>query len=158
MAIPSTTLDLFNRLKHETIITDSGPISIVRDFAVFIDTHRDQPHVGTFHGDIHRGECRPTTVHARMTTDIKDKGQRVIQLIHPETGMILPLHPKHLFVGAEWYETWFVNWIMEHGTGPLDDEGKMVTTHFRDPREKRYVLKTFGHMVRERATKDGVRY
>jgi hypothetical protein len=157
MAIPSTTLDLFSKLKHDPMVTPTGALSIVRDFAVFIDTHRDQPHVGTFHGDIHRGECRPTTVHARMTTDIKDAGQRVIQLIHPESAVILPLHSKHLFVSAEWYETWFVNWIMEHGTGPLDDEGKMVTTHFRDPREKRYVLKTFGNMVRERATKEGIR-
>jgi hypothetical protein len=154
MAIPSTTLDLFSRLKHESLATSTGGVSVVKNFAVFIDTHRDQPHVGTFHHDIHRGECRPTTVHARMTTD---KGQRVIQLIHPETMEILAYHPKHLFVSAGWYETWFVNWIMEHGTGPLDDEGKMVTTHFRDPREKRYVLKTFGYMVRERAVKDGVR-
>jgi len=155
MAIPSTTLDLFSRLKHEDLATTSGSLHVVRDFAVFIDTHRDQPHVGTFHRDIHRGECRPTTVHARMTSDAK--GQRIIQLIHPEAGEILGLHPKHLFVGAEWYETWFVEWIMSHGTGPLDDEGKMVTTHFRDPREKRYVLKTFGYMVRERAAKEGVK-
>jgi hypothetical protein len=157
VAIPRTTLDLFERLGHETLASADGPLTVVRDFAVFIDTHRDQPHVGTFHGDIHRGECRPTTVHARMVVDIsRPTGQKVIQLVHPETGAILPLHPKHLFVSAEWYETWFVNWIMEHGTGPLDDEGKMVTTHFRDPREKRYVLKTFGAMVRERAAKEGL--
>lgn len=154
MAIPSTTLDLFSRLKHEPLATSTGGMSVVKDFAVFIDTHRDQPHVGTFHHDIHRGECRPTTVHARMTTE---KGQRVIQLIHPETMEILLYHPKHLFVSAKWYETWFVNWIMDHGTGPLDDEGKMVTTHFRDPREKVYVLKTFGAMVRERASAEGIK-
>jgi len=157
MAIPSTTLDLFERLEHSDLGTG---IKVVKDLAVFIDTHRDHPHVGTFHPDIHRGECRPTTVHARIfhkpTTGI-DREQRIIQIVHPETGVILDVHPKHLFVSTEWYETWFVNWIMEHGTGPLDEEGKMVTTHFRNPREKKYDLKTFGYMVRLRADKEGVR-
>lgn len=156
MAVPATTLDLFARLDHKTVKFEGEfELVVVENFAVFIDTHRDHPHVGTFHKDIHRGECKPTLVHARLAVD--PKGQRVPYLVHPETGEQLQFHPKHLFVAPEWYENWFVNWIMEHGTGPVDDEGKMPTSHFRDPRAKTYVLKTFGHMVRERALKEGLR-
>lgn len=159
MGIPKTTLSLFDRLKREPFappVEGASLMLVVRDFAVFIDTHRDQPHVGSFHNDIHRGECRPVLVH---TSSMMSKdGQSEPVLVEPQTGQILKLHPKHLFVTPEWYETWFVNWIMDHsGAGPLDDEGKMPTSHFRDPREKVYVLKTFGNVVRARATKEGIK-
>lgn len=152
MALPRTTLDLLGRIPKEVF---SG-MQVVKDFGVFIDTHRDQPHVGSFHSDIHRGECRPTTVHVLLTIDPAG-GQAIPVLVNAETGAQLPYHPKHLFITADWYEHWLVNWVMEHGTGPLDEEGKMPTSHFRDPREKRYVLKSFGNVVRDRAAKDGIR-
>jgi hypothetical protein len=156
MSVPTTTMELVNRLPHEAITIGPTTVTAVKNLAVLIDTHRDHPHVGSFHSDIHRGECRPMTVHTYI--GIGRDGQAIPMLVNAETGQTMMHHPKHLFVSLEWYENWFVNWIMEHGTSPVDDEGKMATSHFRDPGAKVYLLKTYGYMVRERARKDRIGY
>lgn len=116
----------------------TGSLEIIEGFGIFIDTHRDQPHVGMFHEDIHRGQCRPTKVDYIVGEDM---------LVNNETGVSLQRHDKHMFVEEDWYQEWLMNWVAEHGTLPIDAEGVMPTSHFRDPRAKTYLLKSFRQMV-----------
>lgn len=115
-----------------------GSLKVIKDFGIFIDTHRDQPHVGSFKEDIHRGECAPTRVDYVVGEDL---------LLEPESGKALLRHDKHLFVEESWYEEWLMNWLVEHGTLPTNAEGVMPTSHFRDPRAGKYLLKSFRQMV-----------
>lgn len=116
----------------------TGSLEVIENFGIFIDTHRDQPHVGTFYDDIHRGQCKPTLVNYVVGEDL---------LLEPESGKTLQRHDKHLFVDEDWYQTFLMNWVAEHGTLPTDAEGVMPTSHFRDPREKRYLLKSFRQQI-----------
>ena len=116
----------------------SGSLKLIKGFGIFIDTHRDQPHVGSFFEDIHRGECRPTLVDYVVGEDL---------LVEPETGKTLARHDKHMFVEEDWYQEWLMNWLAEHGTLPTNDEGVMVTSHLRDPRAQKYLLKSFRQIV-----------
>ena len=148
MGVPKSTIALFNRIPHAMI--DSIPV--VENFAVFIDTHRDMPHIGSFDDDLHRGVCKPTTVHALVAKD----GSALLM----DAGgdhKLLKLHDKHLFVSIDWYQDFVVNHLMTSGSMPIDDDGKMPTKLLRDPRTGIYLLKTFGNMVRERARKDGIK-
>jgi len=116
-----------------------GGLKVIPNFAVFFDTHRDQPHVGTFGEDIHRGECKPTPVDYVVGEDL---------LVEPESGRTLQRHDKHMFLEVDWYSGWLMDYLMEHdGKMPTDGDGAMVSTHFRDPREKRYLLRSFRQMV-----------
>lgn len=115
-----------------------GSLKVIKDFGIFIDTHRDQPHVGSFHEDIHRGQCRPTPVDYVVGEDL---------LLEPESGQTLQRHDKHLFVETEWYQNWLMDWLTANGSLPTDGEGVMPTSHFRDPRAKTYLLKSFRQMV-----------
>lgn len=118
--------------------TRRGTSRVIENFAVFIDTHRDQPHVGTFHGDIHRGECRPTVVEYVIGEDA---------LVDAETGQMLQRHDKHMFVEQDWYTSFLVDKLIETGSSPVNLEGMMATSHLRDPRSKTYFLRSFRQMV-----------
>lgn len=115
-----------------------GSLDVIKDFGIFIDTHRDQPHVGTLTEDIHRGQCRPIKVDYVVGEDL---------LLEFESGQVLQRHDKHLFVEEDWYQEWLMNWVVAQGSLPTDGEGLMPTSHFRDPRAKKYDLKSFRQMV-----------
>jgi hypothetical protein len=113
-------------------------LEIVENFGIFVDTHRDQPHVGVFYDDIHRGQCRPVKVDYVIGDDL---------LIDQATGMSLQRHDKHMFLEEDWFSSFIVNWLMENGSSPLDAEGCMPTSHLRDARAKKYLLRSFRQMV-----------
>lgn len=116
-------------------------MKVVENFAIFIDTHRDQPHVGTFGDDIHRGFCRPTKVDYVIGED---------SLLNQETGEKLQRHDKHMYVDEDWFAGFLIEWMMSHeGKSPLDNDGMMPTSHLRDPRAKVYQLKSFRQMAME---------
>ena len=120
---------------------EKNGIRILEEFGVFIDTHRDQPHVGVFFDDIHRGACRPTPVDYGIDDD---------WLINRETGEILPRHDKHMFVTNEFFATFLLDQLMVNGADPRDGNGCLPTSHFRDARAKVYELKSFRELVRLR--------
>jgi hypothetical protein len=109
----------------------------VPEFAVFIDTHRDQPHVGNFDPDIHRGMCKPTPVGYDTVTD---------EIVDIATNQRLARHEKFLYVTNEWYVQFMIDKLLE-GISPLDSNGQMATSHLRDPRAKKYLLKSFRQIV-----------
>lgn len=117
---------------------ETNGIEIVEWFGVFIDTHRDQPHIGGFHEDIHRGTCLPTLVDYVRNDDY---------LREPKTGMLLQRHDKHLFIEPEAWGQFLVNWMMANGDDPRDGSGSLPTSHFRDSRKKLYLLRSFRQMV-----------
>jgi len=113
-------------------------IPVVKDFGIFIDTHRDQPHVGSFSADIHRGTCVPTMV----DYDIADDA-----LIHPETGVLLARHDKHMFITPDAWSDFLVKALIETGVDPRGGDGSLPTSHFRDARKGIYLLRSFRQMV-----------
>lgn len=151
----STTFSKAARLITEDIPFPGGvTYRAVKDFAYFIDTHRDQPHVGMFHDDIHRGTCRPTLVHlvppeSGTTTEWSDW-----TLVRASDGLTLPLNSKHKFISAAWWQTWLYDYVVEHGEVPTDDRGFMLTTKLRDARAGVYKMKSFRQMVVERERED----
>lgn len=125
---------------------EQNGLRYLRDFAVFIDTHRDQPHVGVFYDDIHRGQCRPTKVDYVIGEDL---------LLNQETGGSLQRHEKHLFVTNEYFAGFLVQYMLDNnGNDPRDGNGCLPTSHFRDARAKRYELKSFREIVRLRAQEE----
>jgi hypothetical protein len=128
------------RLTKIPSVEENG-MSVIKDFAVFIDTHRDQPHVGAFYDDIHRGMTRPTKVDYAVEDDY---------LINQETGELLARHEKHLFITNEYFGQFLVDYLMSNGTDPRDGAGCLPTSHFRDARAKVYELKSFREIVRLR--------
>jgi len=121
--------------------TDKNGLRIIEDFAVFIDTHRDQPHVGVFYSDIHRGQCRPTMVDYIIGDDL---------LIDRADGATLYRHDKHQFVTGSYFAEFITNELMVNGADPRDGNGCLPTSHFRDARAKVYELKSFREIVRLR--------
>jgi hypothetical protein len=117
---------------------DEYGVMRIKDFGVFIDTHRDQPHVGSFADDIHRGQCNPTMVDYLIGDDM---------LRHQETGGLLQRHDKHLFITPDAWSEFLVNWLITNGTDPRAGDGTLPTSHFRDPRKGIYLLKSFRQMV-----------
>lgn len=137
---------LLHRIRELPVNADG----VIENFGIFIDTHRDQPHVGTFTDDIHRGDCRPMAVHY-------DRGGE--ELVNPETGDRLPLHRKHLFITPEFWSAFLVRSLMESGSDPRRGDGTLPTSHFRDARKGVYELKSFRQMVHynwEKAVKAGL--
>jgi hypothetical protein len=98
---------------------------VIENFAQFIDTHRDQPHVGAFYDDIHRGQCRPTPVDYVLEDDV---------LINRETGEVLRRHDKHMFVTNEYYAQFLLDCLMTKGADPRDGSGCMPTSVTPAPR------------------------
>jgi hypothetical protein len=125
-------------------VTDKNGLRILEDFGIFIDTHRDQPHVGAFFDDIHRGQCRPTKVNYIIGDDL---------LVNQETGETLNRHDKHMFITGDYYAEFITSYLMANGTDPRDGAGCLPTSHFRDARAKVYELKSFREMVRLRSLK-----
>jgi hypothetical protein len=128
-------------------------IKVVPEFAVFIDTHRDQPHVPTFEDDIHRGWCRPTIVHYIPPTSATGPMGWMMR----DDGRIIEVDPKHRFVEVDWWRGWLVTHVLEHGSSPLEPDGveyagQMRTTLLRDARNKVYQLKSLRQLVRSRET------
>ena len=128
---------LQNRIDTIPAVEANG-LQIIRDFGVFIDTHRDQPHVGTFLEDIHRGQCAPTMVDYIVGDDM---------LRHQDTAMLLQRHDKHLFITPQDWGEFLVKFMMDNGSDPRDGAGSLPTSHFRDARKGVYMLKSFRQMV-----------
>jgi hypothetical protein len=118
--------------------TDMNGLEVIEGFGIFIDTHRDQPHVGTFNEDIHRGMCNPMLVDYVRKDDF---------LRNPQDGMLLQRHDKHLFIEPEEWGAFLVDWMMTRGSTPFDGTGSLPTSHFRDSRKKLYLLRSFRQMV-----------
>ena len=117
---------------------DINGLEVIEGFGIFIDTHRDQPHVGTFNEDIHRGMCNPMLVdYVRKDDFLRD----------PKTGKLLHRHDKHLFIEPEAWGAFLTAWFMDHGEDPRDGSGSLPTSHFRDARKKVYLLRSFRQMV-----------
>ncbi len=114
---------------------------VIADFALFVDTHRDQPHVGSFHEDIHRGQSRPTKVDYDPNNDT---------LIEQSTGKMLQRHDKHMYIEESWFGEFLVNRMLNGESDPRDSDGVMATSHLRDARAKVYLLKSFRQIVVER--------
>jgi hypothetical protein len=153
--VASTTFARAERLRTEDVEIDGEVFTVVKDFAIFIDTHRDQPHVGMFEDDIHRGTCKPTMVHlmppaSGVTTEWSDWS-----LVRASDGLTLPLHSKHKFVDKNWYHQWVMDYVLEHGEAPLGERGFMFTTKLRDARAGVYKLRSFRQMVVERQRLEG---
>ena len=117
---------------------ETNGVTIILGFGMFIDTHRDQPHVGTFTDDIHRGACRPMLVDYVPNDDY---------LRDPESGKLLERHDKHLFITPDEWSAFLVKALMTTGTDPRTGDGTLPTSHFRDPRAGVYLLKSFRQMV-----------
>jgi len=113
-------------------------IEVIKDFGIFIDTHRDQPHVGSFSPDIHRGTCIPVMVNYTIADD-------AIQF--QETSEWLARHEKHMFITPEAWGEFLVRSMIETGTDPRSGDGSLPTSHFRDARKGIYLLKSFRQMV-----------
>jgi hypothetical protein len=150
----STTYTRATGLATEDVTVDGETLSAVKDFAIFIDTHRDQPHVGSFDDDVHRGTCKPTLVHllapdpAAMTGKLTDW-----TLWNAQTGQRLPLHEKHKFVSLDWWTKYLAEYIQDNGELPFDGKGFMPTSHLRDARAGTYKLRSFRQIVVERSLK-----
>lgn len=150
-ALPTTTV------KVPTTLGVPIEIEVVPNFAVFIDTHRDQPHVPTFEDDIHRGMTRPTLVHFRPPT-ITISGTPMTlpaplgQIVRVEDGRMIDVDPKHKFVEVQWWQGFLMDYIMEHGVSPVstdsETKGQLPTSHLRDSRAKVYALKSLRQIVR----------
>lgn len=128
---------LQKRLEKLPSVEQNG-LTIIREFGMFIDTHRDQPHVGSFHEDIHRGQCVPMLVDYIVHDDY---------LRNPEDGKLLQRHDKHLFITPDEWSSFLVRYLMDTGTDPRDGSGALPTSHFRDPRKQVYLLKSFRQMI-----------
>ena len=150
----STTFARADRLNTEEISIGTVDMEVVKDFAIFIDTHRDHPHVGMFDPDIHRGTCKPTLVHMLppVTPAVEWADWTVV---NAETGATLPLHSKHKFVDKQWYQRWLMDYIMENGEAPIGENGFLSTTKLRDARAGVYKLRSFRQMVVERQMLEG---
>lgn len=132
-------------------VATKGGVKIVKDFAIFIDTHRDQPHIGTFFEDIHRGMCRPTKVDYIPYDPATAAGDL---LVNQENGRTLRRHEKHMFVTEEWFSNFLVQKLVAGEQDPRDGDGVMATSHLRDARAKVYQLKSFRQIVVDRWLND----
>lgn len=121
---------------------EKNGVTVIKDLGIFIDTHRDQPHVGVFFEDIHRGQCRPVKVDYLVEDDA---------IVNQATGQVLPRHEKFMFVTEEFFAGFLVEYMIEHnGKDPRDGEGCLPTSHFRDARAKIFHLKSFRELIRLR--------
>lgn len=145
----STTMSRASGLGQVLVTVAGEQRDAVEDFAVFIDTHRDQPHVGSFEDDIHRGQCRPTLVHLIVTPNATT-GVPDYTLWRNEDGKKLKLHEKHRFVTVDWWRGYIIDAMAANGVMPLDAKGFMPTSHLRDARAKKYMLKSFRQVVVDR--------
>jgi hypothetical protein len=157
-----TQAKLFEKVTGPGGTKDKVTLNVVPGFAVFIDTHRDQPHVPTFEGDIHRGWCKPTLVDYAPPPD----GSPVDNLGHivRSDGRVIEVDPKHRFVDLDWWTDYVTSYVIENGRspvmGPGEFEGQLPTAHLRDSHKKVYHLKSLRQIVKGHpsATTTGVAY
>jgi hypothetical protein len=116
---------------------EKNGLSFVREFGIFVDTHRDQPHVGTFDDDVHRGMCKPTPVDYIIEDDL---------FYEPESGVTLKRHGKHQFIDPEWLANFEFNEMLD-GKEVRDSNGFMPTSHLRDARAHKYHMWSFRQTV-----------
>lgn len=143
----STTLNRAQALGTVAVTVSGTTLEAVEDFAIFIDTHRDQPHVGSFDDDVHRGTCKPTLVHL-LPPDPAAKSEWLMW--HAQTGRTLAIDPKHKFVSVDWWGTYLAESIADTGGLPIDGKGFMPTKNLRDARAQKYKLRSFRQIVVER--------
>lgn len=136
------TMALWNRLQSMSKRDASGH-QVIHEFGLFVDTHRDQPHVGNFDEDIHRGTCKPTMVDYDLDADT---------FIEVETGKTIKRHRKHLFVDPEWLAGYETNLLMQ-GNDLRNQEGYIATSHLRDARAQRYHMWSFRQAAMDRRRK-----
>lgn len=141
----STTYLRAAGLPRTQVTINGETLEVVKDFAIFIDTHRDQPHVGMFEDDIHRGTCKPTLVHLITKKGAGD--ELTYFLWRNENGEKLKLHEKHKFITVDWWKGFLLDCMSETGKLPVNSEGYMATSHLRDARANRYKLKSFRQIV-----------
>lgn len=129
-------------------------VEAVPNFAVFLDTHRDQPHVPSFDDDLHRGHVRPTPVHYAWAPAISKDG--VLIYAGPETEkqhIAIALSDKHRFVTFSWWQDFISQYMFEHGTSPIirhgDQIGTIPTRLLRDSHSKVYHMKSFRQIVND---------
>lgn len=147
----STTLSRASGLATEDVTVNGDTRTAVKDFAIFIDTHRDQPHVGSFDDDVHRGTCMPVLVHLVPPHWGKNSPTYADwTLWNAATGASMPLHEKHKFVSIDWWTKYLAEYIADNGELPLDGKGSMPTSHLRDARAQKYKLRSFRQIVVER--------
>jgi hypothetical protein len=134
----------------------------VSKFAIFIDTHRDQPHVPSFEVDIHRGMARPTLVHY-IPAAFGPSGIRggrwaawsygLGSMVRVEDEACIPIDPKHKFVTIRWWQEFLTEYMMDHGASPVsaagDTKGQLATSHLRNARTKVYRLKSLRQIIAE---------
>jgi hypothetical protein len=146
MKLPLTLQGLIGDL----LATSSPPAGPIENFGIFIDTHRDQPHIGSFGDDIHRGSCRPVMVDLAVLDASSNPVKIMIQPHTADANGTVPalmLHEKHMFIDPEFWSDFLLNYLVEKGESPLDADGVMVTSHLRDARAKVYKLKSFRQML-----------
>lgn len=145
----STTAARAASLPVGAVTTPTGGAlgNVVENFAVFIDTHRDQPHVPTFGTDIHRGMCQPVVVHYGPA---RPPARPDPLLFRASDGATINLDEQHhKFISIDWWTSFVLDYMQAHGTTPLDGDGMMPTSHLRDARAKRYLLRSFRQIVVE---------
>jgi hypothetical protein len=152
----STTFTRGRLLKTEDFtIAGTHFTALVKDFAYFVDTHRDHPHVGMFEADIHRGTCKPTLVHlVPPPSSITGSSIGDWAIVREEDAAVLYLHAKHKFISIDWWNKFVLNYIMDESKAPVNDDGFMPTSHLRDARAGVYKLRSFRQVVVERQKKD----
>lgn len=133
---------LKNRLARLPATNVNG-IHVIEEFGLFVDTHRDLPHIGTFHDDLHRGTCNPMMVSYAIEDDM---------FIDQTTGRAIKRHDKHMFVSEEWFSNFLLTSLM-NGEDVRDSDGMMPTRLLRDARGGVYKLLTFRQVVMEHYTR-----
>ena len=130
---------LWDRIGDLSVEDPADQFHYIRPFGMFIDTHRDQPHVGFFSDDIHRGQCKPMPVDYCLEND---------SYIDTSSGVTMSLqrHVKHMFVDPQWLADYEVSQMMA-GKPTRDQAGFMPTSHLRDARAKKYHLWSFRQVV-----------
>lgn len=160
----STTFVRARALPTTPITLPNGTIRHgVAQFAVFIDTHRDKPHVQSFEADIHRGWCKPTPIHY-FAPDPDGLGTMMRVESRMNSGPVMPIEidASHRFVSIEWWEKFLLDSMLEMGRPPFSTDpeflGMMPTSVLRDPRRKVYHLKSLRQMIVEVEKANGYGY
>ena len=157
----STTYRRISVLPRRTIThPDLGELVVVKNFGVFVDTHRDLPHVGSFEDDLHRGTCKPVVVHFwrtnAQTYDSSNSAAVTMArnnpngvLVHAVNNRLLPLHDSHRFVTTGWWQNFIQEYILDFGVDSFAPDGSLwlSTSKLRDPRRGVYKLKSFRQIV-----------
>ena len=150
----STTRKRATSLTTTTVSRGAGATTeAVENFGIFIDTHRDQPHVPTFEDDLHRGMAHPTPVHY-VPPAAAGPADHMGWIVRADDGRMIEVHDKHRFIEMDWWVNFVTNYMIDHGASPVassgEYKGQLSTSHLRDARKGVYVLRSLRQMVRAR--------